>query len=301
MKHSYKSRKIFRNILASCKVIAGAFLMALSIHSFTIPAKFIPGGVSGIASMLQILTSFPASYSVFLINFPLVILSFWKMNKTFALKSLGGIVLTSTSLFLFSQFNFFTYENPTNPLIPAIAGGILSGAGIGLLVSSEFYPGGTEIASAMLQKKHSSMSMSWIIFVINCIIISVGSLLYRFVGKMTPTEIITIVVCSYIQIFFNAKSMDIVLNGGNYAVKFEVITDKSTELTQAISNKLGRSVTIMTGQGGYSQEQNDVLICVITRTQISTFKRILKEIDPSAFAFAMNTREVLGRGFTKVK
>lgn len=295
------SSKIFYNILATAKVMLGAFLMALSIHSFTIPAKFIPGGVSGIASMLQILTSFPASYSVFIINFPLVLLSFLKMNKTFALKSLGGIVLTSTTLFLFSQFDFFTYQNPLNPLIPAIAGGILSGVGVGLLVSSEFYPGGTEIAGAMLQKKHTAMSMSWIIFAINCIVITVGSFLYRFVGDMSTNQIITIVVCSFIQIFFNSKSMDIVLNGGSYAVKFEVITDKTTELTHAISSQLGRTVTIMSGQGGYSQEKSDVLVCVITRTQISAFKRILKETDPNAFAFAINTREVLGRGFRKVK
>ncbi|MGN0771024.1 MAG: YitT family protein [Christensenellales bacterium] len=294
-------KTLANNTLTTIKVLVGAFLMSLSIHTFTIPAKFFPGGVSGIASMVQILTNFEASYTVLIINLPLIVVAFFVVNKTFALKSLVGTLLMAGMLRLWSFVDFYTYVNPSQPLLSAIAGGIISGAGVGLLVGSDFCPGGTEIAGVILQKKHNSISISYIILAINCIVVILGCVLYKFAGKMATTEIITIAVCSLVQIFFNSKSMDLVLNGGRQAVKFEVVTEKTQELTQAILSEIGRSVTIMNSYGGYSQSTNNVLICVISRSQISSFKRLLKRIDPQAFAFAINTREVLGRGFKKVK
>ena len=295
------NNKIANNIWIAIKVLVGALLMSVSIHTFTIPAKFFPGGVSGIASMIQILTGFEASYTVLIINFPLIVLAFFVKNKTFAVKSLVGTVLMAGMLRLWSFIGLYTYSNPSQPLLSAIAGGIISGAGIGLLVGSDFCPGGTEIAGVLLQKKHNSVSMSYIILAINCVVVSVGCVLYKFAGRMATTEIITIAICSLVQIYFNSKSMDIVLNGGRQAVKFEVVTEKTQELTSAILSEIGRSVTIMNSHGGYSQADNNVLICVVSRSQISSFKRLLKRIDPHAFAFAINTQEVLGRGFKKVK
>jgi len=295
--NNIKSNKTFKKIIAIILTVVGAFLLALSMHVFTIPAKFAPGGVSGIASIIQIITGFPAGYSMLIFNIPLIILSFIYLSKKFSWLSLLGIALASGFLQLFDYVNLYEFVNANETIISALAGGIMSGVGVGLMVRSEASSGGTEIISLLIQRKFTSVSIAWIVLSINIFIITIGGILYYFLLKMSPTDVITIMIFSFMQVFISAKTMEVILNGLSSAVKFEVITQKPQELSQAIIEKLRRGVTIIDSYGCYSKGKNSYLICVVTRMQISPFKRLLKSVDPSAFAVSINTREVLGTGF----
>lgn len=291
-----KSKDIFKFFTNTVSLLFGSFLFAFSIYVFTIPAKFAPGGVSGLATIIQILTDFPAGYSVMLINLPLIILAFIFLSKIFALKTFICIVLTSFLLQLFAETDFYEFA-ANEPFLSALAGGILSGFGIGFLINAGVSPGGTEIVGILIQQKFNYLSISWIVFVINIFIIILGGILYYIFGNMSLTDVIRIILYSFFQVFMNSRSMEVILNGISSTVKFEVITRKADELGVAIREELARTVTIVEARGGYSKEDSQLLICVVTKMQIGQFKKLLKRVDPSAFAISISTREVIGSSF----
>lgn len=293
-----KWRKVIMQLIA---VVFGSFLIAFAMHVFIIPAKFAPGGVSGLTSIIQNIWGFSASYSLIIFNAPLVILAFIFLSKPLALKTAVAIVLSSLFLQVFQITKFYTFIEESGHILGALAGGILSGSGIGILVKIGASSGGTDIIGMLIQRKTTSLSISWLIFFLNMLVITFGATLYITVGQMPLNQTIGIVLYSLVMVFLSSKSMEIVLNGMSSAVKFEVITSKPNELGKAIINTLSRGVTIINSRGAYTDTDNSVLICVVTKRQITPFRKLLKEIDPMAFAFAMDTREVLGNGFKRQK
>lgn len=200
---------------------------------------------------------------------------------------------------IFKAVDLYRYFNENEVWLSALAGGVIGGVGIGLLVKGGGSSGGTEVVSLLIQKKYISSSLSFIILMINSGVVLLGGVLYMTVGNMPLDLGITTILCSFIQIFLGSKCIELILNGLKTAVKFEIITTKGEELKQAIQNKMGRGVTIISCEGGYTGEQKDLLVCVVTRVEISAFKRLLQEIDSNAFVYAINTREVIGKGFIK--
>lgn len=294
-------KKVLKNVATILMIIIGSGMLALSMHMFTIPAKLAPGGVSGLASIIQVVSGFPASFSVIIINIPLIILSFKFLSKRYSLLSVLGIALVAGFLQLFDHINLYQFVNTNESIIASLAGGVISGTGVGLLVKNEASSGGTETISLLIQKKLTSASISWIVLIINVFIITIGCILYLTVLKMSGAEIITTMLFSIMQVFVSSKTMEIILNGMSSAVKFEVITNKPKELSEAIFKRLKRGVTIIDSYGAYTKEKNSTVVCVVTRMQISHFKRIIKETDPNAFAYALETREVFGIGFRTKK
>lgn len=292
-------KKILTELTNVLIMISGAVLLAFAMYTFMLPSKFIPGGVSGLTIIIQTLTGFSASFSILILNAPLVILAFIFLKKEFAIKTTFSILMVSGFLQLFKYCNVYEYFNANEVWLSALAGGVIGGIGIGLLVKGGGSSGGTEVVSLLIQKKYISSSLSFIILSINACVVTLGGILYMTVGKMDITQGITTVICSFIQIFLGSKCIELILNGLRVAVKFEIITSHADELKQAINTKMGRGVTLLSCEGGYTGEQRDMIICVVTRVELNTFKKLLKDIDPEAFVYAINTREVIGRGFLK--
>lgn len=298
MQKETKTRLIFetKNGLI---MLLGATLLATAMYMFMLPSKFIPGGVSGLTIIIETLSGFPASYTLLILNAPLVILAFIFLKKEFAIKTTICIALVSGILQIFKVCQVYQYFNANEIWLSALAGGVIGGIGIGLMVKGGGSSGGTEVVSLLIQKKYISSSLSFIVLVINTFVVTLGGILYMTVGKMPIDLGITTIICSFIQIFLGSKCIELILNGLKTAVKFEIITTKGEELKQAINSKLGRGVTIIDCEGGYTGESRDLLVCVVTRVEISAFKRLLMEIDKDAFVYAINTREVIGKGFIK--
>ncbi|MEG2688570.1 MAG: YitT family protein [Clostridia bacterium] len=275
-------------IVASC-------LLALAMHMFIIPAKFAPGGVSGLASLIQIMTGFPVGYALLILNAPLIVAAFFFIRKRFAIETLTMVVITTGFTELFRIIGLYQFVG--EPILAALAGGVMNGAAIGIMLKLGASTGGGDILAVLIQKKHSSLSISWVIFALNCFVVSLAGILYLSVLKMEITKVISIVLFSFITLFINSKTMEILLNGFSSAVKFEVITSKPEELSHRIIETMHRGVTIVDSRGGYTNAPNNVIFCIVLRRQVSVFRKLLKEVDPSAFAYSIDTREVMGNGF----
>ncbi len=294
------TRKMLLNEFLNMMImVAGALCLSIAMYMFMLPSKFIPGGVSGLTIIIQTLSNFPASYSMLILNSPLIVLAFIFLKKEFAIKTTIGIGMTSGFLAIFRAVKLYEFFNPNEVWLSALAGGVIGGIGIGLMVKGGGSSGGTEVISLLVQKRYIASSMSFIILAINIFIVTLGSTLYMTLGGMDLQTGFTTIICSLIQVFLGSKCIEFVLNGIKTAVKFEIITTKGNELKEEINTKMHRGVTIISCDGGYTGDNRDMLVCVITRTEISSFKRILKQVDKDAFVYAINTREVIGKGFVK--
>lgn len=295
--------KVFISYLA---IVIASFVFALSTYMFLVPAKLIPGGVTGFASMIQIVTGFPAQYSILIINIPILICALIFTDKKVAIRSIFGILCITGWMQLFSTLNFYRFDGAGDaavttmiPVVSAVVSGFLTGVSVGVLLNVDASSGGTELTSMMLQKKLKEVKVSNIIFVINITIVIINALVYYFTKTFDLENIILLLVCSIIQNLINSKGVDMILNGFNSAVKFEIVTKKHQELCKAILKESEYGVTIIDSKGAYFDENNKMLICIVPKLKIPNFKAIINEIDPDAFVFSINTREVMGRNFKR--
>ncbi len=162
------TRKMLLNEFLNMMImVAGALCLSIAMYMFMLPSKFIPGGVSGLTIIIQTLSNFPASYSMLILNSPLIVLAFIFLKKEFAIKTTIGIGMTSGFLAIFRAVKLYEFFNPNEVWLSALAGGVIGGIGIGLMVKGGGSSGGTEVISLLVQKRYIASSMSFIILAIN--------------------------------------------------------------------------------------------------------------------------------------
>lgn len=269
-------------------ILISAFLRALSVHCFVIPNNFAPGGVTGIATMLQDATGLNSGIFITAINLPLLVASFFLINKKFAVTTAIAIVLQSALLLLFEKVNFFMYRDEYNTVLSAVAGGILGGAGIGLMLKIGGSSGGTDIIATFIYKHYSATNVSWFIFILDSVVVFVSFFVYGY--ALTP------VLLSLTEMFASARANELILYGFKAALKFEIVTSRPDELSKELMAKLNRGVTAITAKGMYSGSDKTLLICIVRRRQVSAFQKILNSY-PDSFAYISTTSEVMGLGF----
>lgn len=269
-------------------ILVSAFLRALSVHCFVIPNNFAPGGVTGIATMLQDATGLNSGIFITAINLPLLVASFFLINKKFAVTTAIAIVLQSALLLLFEKVNFFMYRDEYNTVLSAVAGGILGGAGIGLMLKIGGSSGGTDIIATFIYKHYSATNVSWFIFILDSVVVFVSFFVYGY--ALTP------VLLSLTEMFASARANELILYGFKAALKFEIVTSRPDELSKELMAKLNRGVTAITAKGMYSGSDKTLLICIVRRRQVSAFQKILNSY-PDSFAYISTTSEVMGLGF----
>ncbi|MFZ4713943.1 MAG: YitT family protein [Bacteriovoracaceae bacterium] len=261
-----------------------AFLAALGIKSFLIPNQFIDGGVTGISILVSIVTKYPISYFVFLLNLPFLYIGYRSLGLSFALKSIFSIL----------AFCFFLSYCPMpeltqDKLLAAIFGGGLIGAGIGLSIRSGAVLDGTEIMAIVLSKQ-SIFSIGEFILAFNILIFAVGALLLG----------LEISLYSILTYFSATKMVDFMIHGFEENTAVMINSDKSKEIKEVIISELKLAVTIFEGRKGMSNQGQEILYCVVTRLEIMKIKRVVKEIDDKAFVVTYRIDDTVG-GMIKKK
>lgn len=298
-----KSAETERQLIASEKmtvkrwitVILGlmvaAVIRAVAVYSFIVPNNFAPGGVTGIASILEYKLHVNAGYFLLAMNVPLLVIAFIFIGKRFAACSGVSIVLSSVLMVLFEKLHFPTFSSAAtgaDQILPAIAGGILGGAGIAIMLKLGGSSGGTDIIATLVQKRYSATNIAWFIFLIDSTVVLASAFIYE--NPLVP------ILLSFVEMFASGKVTETILQGFKSAIKFEIITDKPEELSSEIFAKLHRGVTMLPAKGMYTGEDRAMLICILRKRQMSAFREVLKKF-PGAFAYVSGTSEVMGTGF----
>jgi uncharacterized membrane-anchored protein YitT (DUF2179 family) len=265
-------------------ITLGAVLMAYGLEGFLVPNQIIDGGITGISIIFAHLTSFPLGLFLFLLNLPFLYIGYKQIGKTFALSTLYGVAVMSASTFLMHHLTPIT----DNSLLAAVFGGIVLGVGVGLVIRFGGSLDGTEIVAILINRKFP-FSVGQIVMFFNVFILSSAGLVFGWDRAMF----------SMIAYYVAFKSIDVTIEGLNESKAVWIISDQYKDIGETIIQRLGRSVTYLQGEGGYSGIEKPVIFVVITRLEEAKLKSIVDEIDPGAFLAVGEIHDVRGGQFKK--
>ena len=275
-------------------VAALALLMALSYECFVFPNAFAPAGINGLATIIQYLFHISIGSFSLMINIPLILLAWRKLDPDFARKSLLFVAVFSCATMIMGRMDLgplvYHTANGTSAILGPVAAGVVSGLVYGLVIRQNGSTGGTDIVAAWVRRKHPAASLVWLIFGLNA---SVAALSFFVYGCHFEPVILCLIYC-----YLSSRISDAILKGGKTALKFEVVTCHADALATRLLQELRHGVTVLPAQGMYSNTPRALLICVVNRHQIVRFQDLLREF-PDTFAYVSTVSETLGN-FKKV-
>ena len=279
-------------------MILTALLMSLNYIIFILPNQFAPSGLGGVNTMIQYVFHISVGWMTLVMNIPLAVVAFFKVDRQFALKTAVNVLVFAGTLLLMqngvidlSRFVYHTDDGRSTLLAP-VAAGTLNGIIEALSLRYGGSTGGMDYVSAMIHKRQPAYSMTHISFCINLGIASLSYVVYNF--RIEPV-ILCIVYC-----FITTEIGDRILRGGKTAMRVEMITAHPQEITDQIVTELHHSATILHAQGGYSHQDKTLLITIINRHQITRLMEIISHY-PDTFAVVSQVSETVGNFNRRVR
>ena len=267
-------------------IVAGTALMSISTSLFLLPNQLSTGGFSGIGTIIYYLFNYPVGTTMIILNVPLLLIAFFKINKGLFFKSIFGTVLLSGFIDLFEKITPIT----TDRFLACIYGGVIMGLGTAIILKAGASTGGTDLVSFIIRSFSPKFSSGKIITIADTIIIAVNVLIFRAVE---------IGLYSAIAIYLMGKMIDIVFEGIYFTKALFIISDKHEEIAKNIGIKAKRGSTGIYSKGMYTGENKMMLFCVASRKEIVVIKQIVRKIDKKAFIVTADAREALGEGFSE--
>ena len=268
-------------------VTLGSLLYAISVVVFTSPNNIAPGGITGISIVLNHLFSLPVGVMIVVLNFPLFIISIKYFGFDFLFKTIYATI--ASSIFIDSLSPILPSFNGEG-LLTALYGGVISGTGLSLVFLRGGTTGGTDIASRIIKRYFPHFSLGRIILILDSIIIIFSAFAFRSVNSALYAVVV---------IFCSTTVIDRILYGNSGGKIVYVISQKSYEIEDFILNSLLRGVTVLNAIGGYTNENQRVLMCVVKRHEVSRLTKAILTYDSSAFVVVGNAEEISGLGFNK--
>ncbi|MGC5328807.1 YitT family protein [Brevibacillus sp. SYSU BS000544] len=283
-KATHRKLTIGKIIKRAFAIIIGAALVSVGLEIFLVPNRIIDGGIVGISIIFSHLTGWALGLFLFVLNLPFLFIGYKQIGKTFALSTLFGITLMSIGTTLLHPVPGLTED----PLLAAVFGGIILGIGVGLVIRYGGSLDGTEIVAILFNKK-TPFSVGEVVLFINIFILGSAGFVFGWDRAMY----------SLIAYYIAFKMIDVTIEGFQESKSVWIISDIYKEIGDAIVARLGRGVTYLTGEGGYTGDEKKVIFCVITRLEEAKLKLIVEEVDPTAFLAVGNIHDVKGGRFKK--
>ncbi len=291
-----KHRRNLRIALSAfLSILLSGIVRALAIYMFTTPNQFAPGGINGIAVLLQELTKLNSGYFLIMLNVPLFFVAFFLIGKFGAVVSTLSMLFTSGLLIVFDYIpgmEYLCYKPQQNAILAAIAGGVLLGVALAVTIKSCGTSGGTTVLASLVNKKYRNLSVSAMTSVFDACVVLASFFVYHqgapFAVKLDP------VLLALVSLFVTSETSDAILRGFKVAYRFEIITDHPDEIAKEIMDRLHHGVTEVHGTGMYSHQDKAVLVCVIRKRQIGEVQRILRNY-PDTFSSFAPVSEVYGK------
>ena len=269
-------------------ITIGAVITAVSLNMFLIPNKVAAGGVSGLATVLHHLLGWPVGLIMLAFNIPLFIAGIKIMGARYGVNTLFGAGVLAVAVDVTAPF---TPVLTNDLLLSSLYGGVVGGIGLGLVFRSKGNTAGTALAAVILNKllgiRIGQAMMAADFFVI----------IFAGVAFKSPE----LALYALISMFVTGQIIDLVQEGPSSSKAFFVMSNQPAEVSEAILTELDRGVTLFEVKGGYTGQSREMLLCVVSTSEVTQLKELIYEIDPKAFVIVTSAHEVLGEGFTEVK
>lgn len=272
-------------------VMAGTFLVSIAINMVYDPLGMVTGGVTGLAIIIKSLTAeanivsggIPLWLTNIVINVPLFLAAIKIKGKRYIMRT----------AFAFLCLTVFLYLVPTKQLIQgdfiiaSVVGGVLSGAGMGLIFLAMFTTGGTDLLCALIHEKKKYYSMPRLLAIVDGTVVLVGVFVFGLERA----------VYAIIAVYLSSKISDAIMEGMKFAKVAFIISDRYEEIATDIMKDLNRGVTCLDITGMYSNQKKKMLYCVVAKKEIVELTELVHRKDTNAFIIVSDAREVMGEGF----
>lgn len=273
-------------------IAVGCALIAFSLNFFLKPHTIAPGGVTGLAIIIERIWGIPIDLTNLALNIPLFLIGSVVIGKAFGFKTAFATVILSGFIrfftIIFGQGAMVTQDL----LLATIYGGIVLGVGLGIVFKFGGTTGGTDLAGAILNKYFPSFSIAKIMMILDLLVVIFAGI----VNKNIETSLYSV-----IALYIVVKLADFIVEDLNYAKAFYIICNNPQGVGEKILQELGRGVTSFYGRGLYTGNQREVLLCVVNRVEVAKLKQLVYDMDDKAFIMVTTVHEVLGEGFKEIK
>lgn len=260
-------------------IFIGAILASIGLEIFLVPNQIIDGGVVGLSIMASHITGLPLGLFIIVLNLPFLYLGYMQIGKSFTLSTLFAVVSLAYWVSFFRPIPELTHDL----FLAAVFGGIIVGIGVGMIIRNGGSLDGTEIV-AIIMDKRTGFSVGEIVMFFNLFILTSAGFVFSWDKAMY----------SLVAYFVAFKVIDVTIEGLDESKGVMIVSDNPDEIADALLARLGRGVTILHGQGGYTGEPKKVLYSVITRLEIAKLKAIVNEKDENAFVTINEVHDVMG-------
>ena len=271
-------------VISFIKITIGTFLYAAGISLFLDPNSLAPGGAVGISIILNRLTGIGTGTWYLLINIPVLMVGQRKLGNHFIFRTLYVVVINTIFTNGLSYFEPLTRE----PLLAAFAGSILLGTGMGTVFKCGATTGGMDIVVKLLRKKYKHIKTGSLFLTIDVTVVAISALIFRNFDTA---------MYALITVAFTGRVIDFVLYGGDEAKLIFVVSDKSKSISSQIIKGVKTGVTLIKGQGAYSNKEKNIIMCVVRKQVAPKVLEIVKQEDEKAFIIVSSATETFGEGY----
>jgi uncharacterized membrane-anchored protein YitT (DUF2179 family) len=291
-------------------ITLGCLLLAAGISIFTIDARIIPGGVSGIAIALNFLTNdwISVGLAIWIMNLPLYLWGVKVLGKEFGVRTFFGFSVSALFIdllrgdipgmaFIRCQ-DIPTIQNmlANDFLLYISTGAILMGIGLGIVFKFRGTTGGVDIIAAIAQKRFG-LKPGQVFMSMDFFIVALGGVIIQIKDLSPDRPVFTLCLYSFILIVGSCRLVDSIIDGFDYANSAVIISQRYDEISKVIMETMDRGATALHGKGLYMNVEREILFTVVTRREVPLLVETVKGIDPHAFVIVNNVHEVLGEGF----
>ena len=272
-------------MMAYAQIVIGSVIGAAAYPTFLIPNNIAPGGLTGVATILNFLAGWPVGITALVLNIPLFLIGYRTMGKVFAFRS-----LVATALFTILIDVLPLQPVSEDPLLGTLFGGVVLGIGLGLILRGGATTGGSDMIARMVHRRFNFITVGMFLFAVDFMVVLAAAV---FIGG-------TEALYAMIDIYVCGRVIDAVMVGfgGNKACF--VMTDAWQKVTSRVLNEIERGCTLLEARGAYSGTSRPVVMCVMSRQEMTTLKRIVQEEDEKAFMIITDAHEALGEGFSRL-
>ncbi len=275
-----------RNTLNDCLV---ALAWGIGVVIFAAPSHIAPGGVNGIAVLLNYLFKTPIGVITLLFNVPLLLIAYRVLGRKFVLYTLRTLVLyTIVTDIVFSHVTF-TYQG--DPLMAAIFGGLFNGFGTALVFMHGSTGGGFDIINRLIQRRYPYFSTGQLALAMNAAVMIAAAVVYKTINATLYGLVFS---------FTSSKVIDAILNGADMGKCALIVTRHPEEIEEHIISDLNRSATVIPAMGAYLHDDVSVLMCVTRKQQFYRLKKLVEACDPHAFIVITDATQIIGKGFKPI-
>lgn len=272
-------------------LVAG-LIYGISVQVFTAPNHIAPGGVTGLATLINYVFGLPIGFVATCINVPLLLVAYKVLGRHFVFKTLKTVVIMNLMVDIGIPFLVQGFYYQGDAILAGLMGGVLMGIAIGLVLMRGSTTGGLDVVGRLVKLKLPHIPISKLIFMGDLTVLTISMLVYRNLESG---------IVGLIYIFVSARMVDTVLYGMEKGKLVYVVTTDAQAVAKAIFASVGRGSTILEGRGSYRNEEKQVLLCALRDQQYPNVKKVVHAVDPGAFVMVAEATDILGFGFRSME